>query len=71
MRDLWTFEDKGKLDAFVAVLGNNEIPYQLLTESKRVVSDTGMIVAVEETDYGNARKLLKIFRRNSTNRNRK
>jgi len=70
MRDLWTFETKEKLDAFVAVLRNHEIPYQLLSKGKRIVSDNGLIVSVDEGDYEKARKFLKIFRRNSTNRNR-
>jgi len=70
LRDLWTFENKEKLDAFAAVLQSHDIPYQLLSEGRRIVSDNGLIVSVEEDDYAKARKLLKISRRNNTNRNR-
>lgn len=70
MRDLWTFETKEKLDAFIAVMQNNEIPYQVLSKDKRIVAANGLLIAVEEADYAKARNLLKIFRKNSTNRNR-
>lgn len=70
MRDLWTFENKEKMDAFVAILQRQEIPYQVLMKGRQIASDLGMIVTVEEGDYAKARRLLKIYRRSSTNRNR-
>ena len=70
LRDLWTFETTEKLDAFIAVMKNNDIPYEVLSKDKRIVADNGLLVSVEETDYEKARKLLKLFRKNSTNRNR-
>jgi hypothetical protein len=70
LRDLWTFESKEKMDAFVEILQRHEIPYQILMKGRQIASDLGMIVTVEEGDYTRARRLLKIYRRNSTNRNR-
>ena len=71
MKILWTFESKAKLDAFVPILENKEIPYEQLAKGKQIASESGVILSVEDSDYVEAKRLLMYFRRKNTNRNRK
>ena len=71
MKFLWTFETLVKRNAFLPLLKDNEIPYELLTSSKHVISAHGLIVSVSEEDYEEARRLLILYRRNKTNRHSK
>ncbi len=71
LKILWTFETKEKLEAFIPVLENHEIPYQQLAKGKQLASQEGVILSVEEADYVEAKRLLVLYRRKNTNRNRK
>ncbi len=71
MTTLWTFEKKEKLDPFVSVLESIGIPYQLLSKSMTEDPKNGLIVAVEDGYFEDARRALVLYRRKNTNRNRK
>jgi hypothetical protein len=65
---LWTFEDKNKLNPFLEVLRDTNISYELLLKGKQIVSDEGLILAVDESDYKKAKKLLLGYRKKISNR---
>jgi hypothetical protein len=65
---VWTFEDKNKLNPFLEVLRDNNISYELLLKGKQIVSDEGLILAVDESDYKKAKKILLDYRKRISNR---
>jgi hypothetical protein len=65
---LWTFEDKDKLNPFLEVLRDTNISYELLLKGKQIVSDEGLILAVDESDYKRAKKILLGYRKRISNR---
>ena len=68
MQILWTFEDKDKLNPFLEVLRDTNISYELLLKGKQIVSDEGLILAVDESDYKRAKKILLGYRKRISNR---
>jgi hypothetical protein len=65
---LWTFDNQEKLLPFTAILRDNDIAYELWTKGKQVSTEDGLLVAVDETDYKRAKKLLMKHRRQISNR---
>jgi len=55
MTVLWTFEDKPKLDQFIALLEENGIEHEV-GKAKSAINE--LTVSVEDRDYREAKKLL-------------
>ncbi len=68
---LWTFENQEKLKPFAELLKENDIPYELLSKSKRIVSEDGLALSVDERDLKKAKKLLLAHRKRISNRHNK
>lgn len=68
---LWTFEDEEKLKPFAELLTENDISFELLTKGKKMASDEGLILSVEEREFKRAKKLLLAHRKRISNRHNK
>ena len=68
---LWTFEDKEKLKTFSDILNENNIPFDLLSKGKQIVSDDGLILSVDDNNFRKAKKLLLSHRKRIGNRHNK
>lgn len=66
MTNLWTFDSQAKLEQFVEVLKSNDIPYEIVSKRKQNAPNTGATVAVDESDFEKAKKLLMKHRKRRT-----
>lgn len=71
MTKLWTFESQEKMKPFLELLKETDIPYELLASGGQKKSDMGLIVAVEEKDMEEARRLLLLNKKRRTYRSNK
>jgi hypothetical protein len=64
---LWTFDTRESLDRFAAVLDSNGLGYEVQTRKETVAGGAdGVVIVVDEADYGAARKLLLRHRKRKT-----
>jgi len=68
---LWTFESRTKLELFIPILTDHNISYEILFKGKPDVSNVGLMITVEKSDYEKAKRLLMIHKRKKTNRHNK
>lgn len=68
---LWTFEDQEKLKPFAEILKDNDIPYETFSKGKKIASEDGLVLTVEDRDFKKAKKLLLSHRKRISNRHNK
>ena len=68
---LWTFEDQEKLKPFAEILKDNDIPYETFLKGKRIASDDGLVLSVDEPEFKRAKRLLLSHRKRISNRHNK
>lgn len=67
MKALWTFETREKLDKFLSIINEHNIPYELSSTGNK---DTNIALSVDGNDYTQAKKLLLKHRKRRTSSDR-
>lgn len=65
MTNLWTFENKAKLEQFGAILKSNDIAYETGDQDAR---NSEVTMSVNENDFQKAKRLLLKYRQRRTSR---
>jgi len=63
MKSLWTFENKEKLDKFLAIIQEHGLEYEVSSKGNKSGEQT---LSVAEGDYAKAKKLLLKHRKRRT-----
>jgi hypothetical protein len=68
MRTLWTFDTQAKLEDFIVILQNHEVPYEIASKANPGRPNNEVTVSVNEKDFEKAKKLLLKHRKRRTSR---
>lgn len=66
MTNLWTFENQGKAEPFIASLKNADITFEIQTKSKQKTTDSEVTILVDEREYEKAKRMLIKHRKRRT-----